>query len=61
MNRTDPRQVMSKSHKINVNLVTIFNPIIKNLQTVIRENVPMLCSGWLAVHPLYVFVIKDSL
>ena len=38
------RQVNPESNKLNVNLVTIYTPIIKNLQTVIRNNLPILYS-----------------
>ena len=38
MSRSDARQVTLMSHRSNVNLVTVYNPIIKNLQTVIRIN-----------------------
>ena len=44
MSRSDARQVKPKSHRLNVNLVTVYNPIIKNLQTVIRNNLPTLYS-----------------
>ena len=44
MTRTDPRQVIPKSLKINVNLVTVYNSIIKNLQTITRKSLPMLYS-----------------
>ena len=37
MSRKDSRQVKPKSHRSNKNLVTVYNPIIKNLQTVIRK------------------------
>ena len=42
MSRTDARQVKSKSYRSNINLVTVFNPIIKSLQNVIRNNLPIL-------------------
>ena len=42
--RSDTRQVKPKSHRLNVNLVTVYNPIIKNLQNVIRNNLPILYS-----------------
>ena len=41
MSRSDARQVTLMSHRSNVNLVTVYNPIIKNLQTVIRINLPI--------------------
>ena len=44
MSKSDARQVKPKSHILNVNLVTVYNPIIKNLQTVIRNNLPVLYS-----------------
>ena len=44
MSRSDARQVKPKSHRLNVNLVTVYNPIIKNLQNVIRNNLPILYS-----------------
>ena len=40
MTRSDARQF--KSHRLNVNLVTVYNPFIKNLETVIRNNLPCL-------------------
>ena len=42
--RSDARQVKRKSHRLNVNLVTVYNPMIKNLETVIRSNLPILYS-----------------
>ena len=42
--RSDARQVKPKSHRLNGNLLTVYNPIIKNLDTVIRNNLPMLYS-----------------
>ena len=33
-----------KWHRLNVNLVTVYNTIIKNLQTAIRNNSPILYS-----------------
>ena len=42
ISRSDARQVKPKSHRLNVNLVTVYNPIIKNLQTVIGNNLPIL-------------------
>ena len=47
MSRKDARQVKPKSHRSNINLVTVYNPITKNLQTVIRNNLPMLYSNCL--------------
>ena len=44
MRRSDTKQVKPKSHRLNVNLITVYNPIIKNLQTVIRNNLPILYS-----------------
>ena len=44
MSRSDARQVKPKSHRSNINLVTVYNPIIKNLRTVIRNNLPILYS-----------------
>ena len=44
MSRSDARQVKPKSHRLNVNLLTIYNPIIKDLQTVIRNNLPISYS-----------------
>ena len=44
MARSDARQVKPKSHRLNVNLVTFYNTIIKNLETVIRKNLPILYS-----------------
>ena len=35
------RQVKPKSNRLNLNLVTVYNSIIKNLQTV-RNNMPIL-------------------
>ena len=32
------------SHRFNVNLVTVYNPIIKKLQAFIRNNLPVLYS-----------------
>ena len=43
MSRSDARQVKPKAHRLNVNLVTVYNPII-NLQTVIRNNLRILYS-----------------
>ena len=37
MARSDARQVKPKSHRLNVSLVTVYNPIIKNLQKLIRN------------------------
>ena len=45
MSKKDARQVKPKSHRSNINLVTVYNPIIKNLQTVIRNNLPLLYSN----------------
>ena len=45
MTNSDARQVKPKSHRLNVNLVTVYNPIIKNLETVIRNNLPILYSN----------------
>ena len=42
--KNDGRQVNPESNKLNVNLVTIYTPIIKNLQTVSRNNLPILYS-----------------
>ena len=42
MTRSDAMQVNSKSRRSNVNLVTVYNSIINNLETVIRNNLPML-------------------
>ena len=44
MTRSDARQVKPKSQRLNVNLVRLYNLIIKNLQTVIRNNLPILYS-----------------
>ena len=44
MGRSDARQVKPKSHRSNINLVTVYNPIIKNLQNVIRNNLSILYS-----------------
>ena len=44
MSRTDVIKVKPKSHRLNVNLVTVYNPITKNLQTVIRNNLSKLYS-----------------
>ena len=44
MSRSDARQFKPKAHRLNVNLVTVYNPITKNLQTVIRNNLPTLYS-----------------
>ena len=41
---SDARQVKPKSHRLNGNLLTVYNPVIKNLDTVIRNNLPMLYS-----------------
>ena len=51
MGRSDARQVKSKSHILNVNLVTVSNPIIKNLQTVIKNNLPILSSEMKNIFP----------
>ena len=45
MSRSDSRQVKPKSYRLNVSLVTVYNPIIKNLQTIIRNNLPILDSN----------------
>ena len=45
MSRSDARQVKPKSLTLNLNLVTVYIPIIKSLQTVIGNNMPLLCSG----------------
>ena len=44
MTRSVARQVKPKSHRLNGNLVTIYNPIIKYLETLIRNNLPILYS-----------------
>ena len=44
MTRSDARQVKPKLHRLHVNLVTAHNPIIKNLETVIWNNLPILYS-----------------
>ena len=44
ISRIDARQVKSKSHRLNVNLVTVYNPSMKNLQIVIRNSLPTLYS-----------------
>ena len=44
MARSDARQVKPMSHRLNVNLVTVYNTIIKNLETVIRKKLPILYS-----------------
>ena len=44
MSRSDARPFKPKSHKLNASLVTVYNPIIKDLQTVIRNNLPILYS-----------------
>ena len=44
MSRRDARQVKPKSHRLNVNMVTVYNTVIKNLHTVIRNNLPILYS-----------------
>ena len=44
MTRSNARQVKPKSHRLNVNLVTVYNRIIKNLETVVRNNLPILRS-----------------
>ena len=41
MRRSGARQVYPKSHKLNASLVIGYNPTIKNLQTVIRNNLPI--------------------
>ena len=38
MTRSDARQIKPKSHRLKVNMVTVYNPFIKNLETVIRNN-----------------------
>ena len=43
MSRSDARQVKPKAHRLNINLVTVYNPII-NLQTVIRNTLRILYS-----------------
>ena len=44
MTRSVVRQDKPKLHRLNVNLVTVYNLIIKNLETVIRNNMPILYS-----------------
>ena len=47
MSRSNARQDKSKSHisgYSHINLVAVYNPIIKNLQTIIRNNFPILYS-----------------
>ena len=44
MSRSDAREVNPKSHRLSVNLVTVYNSIIKSLWTVIRNNLPILYS-----------------
>ena len=44
MTRSDARQVKPKLHRLNVNLITAYNTIKKNLETVIRNNLPVLHS-----------------
>ena len=44
MSRSDARQVKPKSYRSNINLVTVYNPIIKNLQTAIRNSLPIFYS-----------------
>ena len=47
MSRSNARQDESKSHIFgysHINLVAVYNPIIKNLQTIIRNNFPILFS-----------------
>ena len=44
MTRSDARQVKTKSNRLNGNLVTIYNPIIKYLETLTRNNLPILYS-----------------
>ena len=39
MTRSVAGQDKPKLHRLNVNLVTVYNPIIKNLETVIRNNI----------------------
>ena len=43
MSRIDARQVKPKLQKFDLNFVTIYNPIIKNLQTV--SNNLLILSG----------------
>lgn len=44
MRGRNARQVKPKLQGFNVNLVTVYNPIKKNLQIVIRNNLPVLYS-----------------
>ena len=37
MTKSDARQVKPKPHRLNINLVTVYHPFIKNLQTVTSE------------------------
>ena len=46
MTKSDARQVKPKPHRLNINLVTVYHPFIKNLQTVIRNNFPILYSDF---------------
>ena len=41
---SNARQVKPKSHRLNVDLVAVYNSIIKKLETVIRNNLPILYS-----------------
>ena len=45
MSRKDAKQVKPKLQRLYVNLVTLYNPVIKNLPTVIRNNLPILYSN----------------
>ena len=46
MTKSDARQVKPKPHRLNINLVTVYHPFIKNLQTAIRNNFPILYSDF---------------
>ena len=44
MRRSHDKQAKPESHRFNVNLVTVYNLIIKNLQIVIRNSLLILHS-----------------
>ena len=44
LSRSEARQVKRKVTKESFNLVTVYNPILNNLQKVIKNNLPLLYS-----------------
>ena len=44
ISRSKARQVKQKVTKESFNLVTVYNPLLNNLQKVIKNNLPLLCN-----------------